>query len=192
MAVYGYARVSTTDQNIESQLKALKEAGASRIFEDKATGKDIEREGLQALLTTLKEGDTLVVTKLDRLARNLKDGIELMDELNTKGIKFHVINMGLFDGSTTSKMIRNILLSVAEWEREMIKERQMEGIAIAKANGLYKGRPPKYTERNPKLKQALEWYRDRANNGKSVKEICEITGIGKATLYRKINQYEIE
>jgi len=103
MAVYGYARVSTTDQNIESQLKALKEAGASRIFEDKATGKDIEREGLQALLTTLKEGDTLVVTKLDRLARNLKDGIELMDELNTKGIKFHVINMGLFDGSTTSK-----------------------------------------------------------------------------------------
>jgi len=192
MAVYGYARVSTTDQNIESQLKALKEAGASRIFEDKATGKDIEREGLQALLTTLKEGDTLVVTKLDRLARNLKDGIELMDELNTKGIKFHVINMGLFDGSTTSKMIRNILLSVAEWEREMIKERQMEGIAIAKANGLYKGRPAKYTERNPKLKQALEWYSDRANNGKSVKEICEITGIGKATLYRKIKQYEIK
>jgi len=77
-------------------------------------------------------------------------------------------------------------------QKEMIKERQMEGIAIAKANGLYKGRPAKYTERNPKLKQALEWYSDRANNGKSVKEICEITGIGKATLYRKIKQYEIK
>ena len=192
MAVYGYARVSTTDQNLSSQIKALKDAGASEIFKDKATGKNTEREGLQALLATLDQGDTLVVTKLDRLARSLKDGIELIEELTEKGIKLHVLNMGMFDSSATSKLLRNILLSVAEWEREMIKERQMEGIAIAKANGLYKVRPAKYTERNPKLKQALEWYRDRANNGKSVKEICEITGIGKATLYRKIKQYEIE
>ncbi|WP_047981675.1 recombinase family protein [Ornithinibacillus contaminans] len=180
---YGYARVSTADQNLEAQIQSLKEAGVVRVFNDKATGKNIKREGLQDLLSILEAGDTLVITKLDRIARNVKEGIQLIDELAEKGIKLHVLNMGLFNGSATSKLLRNILLSVAEWEREMILERQREGIAVAKAFGKYKGKPKKYTDKNKSMNQALEWFANRATNGKTVKEICEITKVSRASLY---------
>lgn len=181
---YGYARVSTADQNLEAQIKILKDAGVSKIYTDKATGKNVQREGLQALLSILETDDTLVITKLDRIARNVKEGIQLIDELTEKGIKLHVLNMGLFDGTATSKLLRNILLSVAEWEREMILERQKEGISIAKAQGKYKGRPKKYTNKNTALVHALELFVNRDNNGKTVKEICEITKISRASLYK--------
>jgi DNA invertase Pin-like site-specific DNA recombinase len=181
--IYGYARVSTADQNLESQLQALKEAGALEVFKDKATGKNTERDGLQALLSILQAGDTVIITKLDRIARNVKEGIQLIDELAEKGIKLHVLNMGLFDATATSKLLRNILLSVAEWEREMILERQREGIAVAKAQGKYKGKPKKYTEKNPAIVHALELFANRATNGKTVKEICQITKVNRASLY---------
>ncbi|KAB2334133.1 recombinase family protein [Bacillus mesophilum] len=180
---YGYARVSTAEQSLEVQIQALKEAGVSEIFKDKATGRNTKRDGLQSLLSTLDVGDTLVITKLDRIARNVKEGIQLIDELVEKGIKLHVLNMGLFDGTATSKLLRNILLSVAEWEREMILERQREGIAVAKTQGKYKGKPKKYTDKNPALVHALELFSNRATNGKTVKEICEITKISRASLY---------
>ncbi|OIU71199.1 recombinase family protein [Rossellomorea aquimaris] len=180
---YGYARVSTVEQSLEAQIKALQEAGVSEIYKDKATGKNTKREGLQALLSILHAGDTLVITKLDRIARNVKEGIQLIDELAEKGIKLHVLNMGLFDGTATSKLLRNILLSVAEWEREMILERQREGIAIAKAQGKYKGKPKKYTDKNPALVHALDLFANRSTNGKTVKEICEITKVSRASLY---------
>ncbi|MDG4655339.1 recombinase family protein [Ectobacillus antri] len=180
---YGYARVSTAEQSLEVQIQALKEAGVSEIFKDKATGRNTKRDGLQSLLSILDVGDTLVITKLDRIARNVKEGIQLIDELAEKGIKLHVLNMGLFDGTATSKLLRNILLSVAEWEREMILERQREGIAIAKTQGKYKGKPKKYTDKNPALVHALELFANRATNGKTVKEICEITKISRASLY---------
>lgn len=180
---YGYARVSTADQHLEAQIQALQEAGAAEIYQDKATGKKTDRAGLQALLTIIQAGDTLVITKLDRIARNVKEGIQLIDELAEKGIKLHVLNMGLFDGTATSKLLRNILLSVAEWEKEMILERQREGIAVAKAQGKYKGKPKKYTDKNPALVHALELFANRGNNRKTVKEICEITKINRASLY---------
>ncbi|WP_163071126.1 recombinase family protein [Priestia flexa] len=180
---YGYARVSTADQNLEVQLEALRQAGAEEIFRDKATGKNTNRQGLKALLSNLQAGDTLIVSKLDRLARSLKDGIQLVDELTEKGIKLHVLNLGHFDDTATSKLLRNLLLSVAEWEREMILERQKEGIALAKANGKYKGKPKKYTDKNPALVHALELFANRATNGKTVKEICQITKVSRASLY---------
>lgn len=180
---YGYARVSTAEQNLEAQLEALTGAGVAEIYKDKATGKNTNRAGLQALLNILEAGDTLVITKLDRIARNVKEGIQLIDELADKGIKLHVLNMGLFDGTATSKLLRNILLSVAEWEREMILERQKEGIAVAKAQGKYKGKPKKYHDKNPALIHALELFAKRAENGKTVKEICEITKVTRASLY---------
>lgn len=180
---YGYARVSTAEQSLEVQIQALKEAGVSEIFKDKATGRNTKRDGFQSLLSILDVGDTLVITKLDRIARNVKEGIQLIDELAEKGIKLHVLNMGLFDGTATSKLLRNILLSVAEWEREMILERQREGIAIAKTQGKYKGKPKKYTDKNPALVHALELFANRATNGKTVNEICEITKICRASLY---------
>jgi DNA invertase Pin-like site-specific DNA recombinase len=181
--VYGYARVSTTDQNLDAQLQALKQAGAEEIYTDKASGKSTKREGLQALLSILQAGDTLVITKMDRIARSVKEGIALIDELNEKGIKLHVLNMGMFDDSPTSKLIRNILLAVAEWEREMILERQREGIAIAKANGRYKTKPKKYHDKNPALIHALELFANRATNKMTVKEICQITKITRSSLY---------
>ncbi|MFP7444068.1 recombinase family protein [Bacillus infantis] len=185
---YGYARVSTAEQSLEVQIQALKEAGVSEIFKDKATGRNTKRDGLQSLLSILDVGDTLVITKLDRIARNVKEGIQLIDELAEQGIKLHVLNMGLFDGTATSKLLRNILLSVAEWEREMILERQREGIAIAKTQGKYKGKPKKYTDKNPALVHALELFANRATNGKTVKEICEITKISRASLYNKAKE----
>lgn len=183
--IYGYARVSSTSQNLDSQLQALNDAGVqqSNIYTDKATGKNINRQGLQELLKAIQAGDTIVVTKFDRLARSLKDGIELIEELTNRGIKLNILNLGMFDDTATSKLLRNILLSVAEFEREMIHERQMEGIAIAKANGKYKGKPKKYTESNPKVIQALDWFANRKTNGKTVKDITEITGINRASLY---------
>lgn len=180
---YGYARVSTADQHLEAQIKALQEAGAEVIYKDKATGKNTHREGLQALLGILQAGDTLIVTKMDRVARSVKQGIALIDELTEKGIKLHVLNMGMFDGSPTSKLIRNILLSVAEWEREMILERQREGIAVAKAQGKYKGKPKKYHDKNESMQHALELFANRATNGKTVKQICQITKVSRASLY---------
>ena len=184
--IYGYARVSSTSQNLESQLQALNDVGVQQtnIFADKATGKNTNRQGLQVLLETARSGDTIVVTRLDRLARSLKDGIELIEKLTEKGIKLNILNLGVFDDTATSKLLRNILLSVAEFEREMIHERQMEGIAIAKANGKYKGKPRKYTSNNPKVVQALDWFANRNTNGKTVKEITEITGINRASLYK--------
>jgi DNA invertase Pin-like site-specific DNA recombinase len=182
-SLYGYARVSTSDQSLVAQIQALEQAGAVNIFKDMATGKNNDREGLKALLNVLTEGDTLIVSKMDRMARNVKEGIALIDELTKKGVKLHVLNMGLFDNTATSKLLRNILLSVAEWEREMILERQREGIAIAKANGKYRGKPKKYTDRNPALIHAIELFKNRATNGKTVKEICEITKVSRASLY---------
>lgn len=181
---YGYARVSTADQNLEAQIQILKDSGVTKIYTDKATGKNVQRKGLQDLLSVLETDDTLVITKLDRIARNVKEGIQLIDELTEKGIKLHVLNMGLFDGTATSKLLRNILLSVAEWEREMILERQKEGIAVAKAQGKYRGRPKKYTNRNPAVVHALELFTSRESNGKTVREICEITKISRAALYK--------
>ncbi|MEY8757789.1 recombinase family protein [Peribacillus frigoritolerans] len=181
--VYGYARVSTADQHLDSQLQALKQAGAEEIYKDKATGKNSNRKGLQDLLRVLQGGDTVIITKMDRIARNVKEGIALIDELNEQGIKLNVLNMGMFDNSPTSRLIRNILLSVADWEREMILERQREGIAVAKANGKYKTKPKKYTDKNPSLLHALELFADRANNKKTIKEICQITKVTRSSLY---------
>lgn len=180
---YGYGRVSSLEQNLSSQIQLLKEAGVSTIYQDKKTGKNNNREGLQELLSILAPGDTVVITKLDRIARNVTEGIKLIDDLVERGIQLHVLNMGLFDGSATSKLLRNILLSVAQWEREMILERQKEGIAIAKMNGKYKGKPRKYTDSNVALMHALELFQNRSTNGKTVKEICDITKVGRATLY---------
>lgn len=190
MSRYGYARVSTVSQNIKPQVNALNEAGCIKVFEDKKSGKNLDREGLHELLSELNNGDTLVITKMDRIARNVKEGITLIDELNEKGIIIHVLNMGVFDGTPNSNLLRNVLLAVAEFERDMMLERQREGIEDAKQRGVYKGRPKKYTERNKSMQYALELYDNRDSNKMTVKDIVEITKVSKATLYRVIRERE--
>ncbi|PEB82836.1 integrase [Bacillus cereus] len=188
--IYGYARVSTQGQNLESQLTELKKAGAEDIHKDKASGKSLNRNGLNDLLSQLTQGDTLMVTKMDRIVRNVRGGIDLISQLNEKGIKLHVLNMGVFDGSPTSKLITNILLSVADWEREMLLERQRAGIEEAKKRGAYKGRAKKYTSKNASLVHALELYDNRESNKMTMNKIAEVTQISRATLYRAIKERE--
>lgn len=186
----GYARVSTAGQDLSSQLKALENAGAEKLYTDKKSGKDMNRAGLRDVLTGLRNGDTLLVTKMDRIARNVNEGIILIEELNNKGISLHVLNMGTFDNSPTSKLLRNILLSVAEWEREMMLERQREGIAIAKAQGKYKGRVKTYSKKHKGMQEAVKMFADRANNNMSVKDICEIYSVGRTSLYKVAREQE--
>lgn len=175
---YGYGRVSTLYQDLEAQLQALKKEGCDKIYTDKFTGTKTDRPEFSKLLQTLKEGDTLVVTKLDRFARTTEDGIKIVKSLFERGIKVHVLNMGLIEDTPTGRLILNVMLAFAEFERDMIVERTQEGKMIAKQNPDFReGRPKKFSKKQ--IKHALELL------GKhSYKQVEEITGISKSTLIR--------
>ena len=181
--IYGYARVSTNGQardgnSLEAQVFALKDAGAVEIFSDVFTGTKNDRPELDKLLKVLQAGDTLIITKLDRIARSLIQGIQLIECLNDKGVIIDVINMGVIDDSPTGKLIRNIMLSFSEFERDMIIQRTQEGKAIARQNKNYReGRPKKFTR--TQINHALELL-----NTHSYKQVATITGISRATLGR--------
>lgn len=182
--IYGYARVSTrlqeTDGNsLESQEQKLREAGATEIYKESFTGTKADRPQLNHLLQELKEGDTLIVVKLDRIARSMTQGSELVNELIEKGIRVHILNIGVMDNTPASKLIRNIFFSFAEFERDMIIERTQEGKAIAKTKtGFKEGRPKKYTQEQ--LKHAMSLL-----EGYSYKEVEQMTKISKSTLIRE-------
>lgn len=181
--IYGYARVSTKGQakdgnSLEAQKNALLENGAVEIFSDAFTGKKMHRPGFDALKEKLSAGDTLIITKLDRLARSASEGAALVNELLDAGVNVHILNMGLMDNSPTGKLIRHILFAFAEFERDMIVERTQEGKAIAKLKDDYReGRPKLY---NPKqIEHALSLLENH-----SYKEVETLTGISKSTLIR--------
>ncbi|MBK3497411.1 recombinase family protein [Viridibacillus sp. YIM B01967] len=175
---YGYARVSTVSQELEVQLQALENEGCDSIYSEKFTGTKANRPQLQEVLSLLKESDTLVVTKLDRLARNTVEGIELVKDLFSKGVRVHVLNVGLLEDTTMGRFFLTTLLAVAEMERNLIVERTQEGKAIAKQKeGFKEGRPNKY---NPKqIEHAMQLLEVN-----SYKEVENITGISKSTLIR--------
>lgn len=185
--IYGYARVSTKGQahdgnSLENQIKLLKDNGAEKIYQDSFTGAKTNRPGFTELLNQLKSGDTLIVTKLDRFARSMSQGSALVTELIEKGIRVNILNIGVMDNTPSSKLIRNIFFSFAEFERDMIIERTSEGKAIAKQKeGFREGRPQKYTKKQ--LQYALSLL--SVNGGTcSYNEVTEITGISKSTLIR--------
>ncbi len=188
--VYGYCRVSTQMQakdgnSLEAQEQLLKENGAEEIYSDAFTGTKAQRPELDKLLTVLQEGDKLVVTKLDRIARSASQGIELIQTLLDKGITVHVLNIGLLDNTPTGKLIRNIMLAFAEFERDMIIERTQEGKAIAKKQPDFReGRPRLYSKKQ--IHHALELLQDH-----SYKQVTELTGISKSTLIRAKNKTSI-
>lgn len=181
--IYGYARVSTQIQakdgnSLEVQEKILKENGAEIIYSDTFTGTKQHRPELDKLLVELKEGDKLIVTKLDRIARSVTQGIELVNSLLDMGISVYVLNMGILDNTPTGKLIRNIMFAFAEFERDMIVERTQEGKAVAKQKPDYKeGRPKKYKKKQ--VEYALELLKEN-----SYKQVEELTGISKSTLIR--------
>lgn len=186
MKVYGYARVSTIGQDLEAQIQQLEQNGASTIYKEKFTGTKTDRPQFNELLSVLKEGDTLMVTKLDRFARSASQGSELVKGLIAKGVKVHILNIGLLDNTPASKLIKNIFFAFAEFERDMIVERTQEGKVIAKQNPNYReGRKPTYTK--AQLEHALSMLESHSYNQVSV-----MTGISKSTLIRAVKKKKAE
>jgi len=185
--VYGYCRVSTQGQakdgnSLEAQEKLLQENGAQEIYSDAFTGTKAHRPELDKLLDKLQSGDKLIITKLDRIARSASQGIELVQTLLDRGITVHVLNMGLLDNTPTGKLIRNIMLAFAEFERDMIIERTQEGKAIAKKQPDFReGRPRLYNKKQ--IQHALGLLQNH-----SYKQVTELTGISKSTLIRAKNR----
>lgn len=177
--IYGYARVSTVSQELDVQLQALESEGATVIYKEKFTGTKTDRPQLNELLSQLNEGDKLIVTKLDRLARNTKEGIEIIEQLFAKGVKVHVLNVGLLEDTTMGRFFLQTLLAVAEMERNLIIERTQEGKAIAKQqSGFREGRPNKYTKKQ--LDHAMQML-----SSHSFRQVAELTGISLSTLKRE-------
>ncbi|WP_166238492.1 recombinase family protein [Paenibacillus turpanensis] len=176
---YGYARVSTKGQDLTAQIEALKAEGCEKIFHDKITGTSTNRPQFKALLSCLKEGDTLVVTKLDRFARSAKDATSIIEELFAKGVRVHVLNIGVIENTATGNLIFNIFTAFAQFERDMIVERTQEGKAIAKLSPDFReGRPKKFTSRQ--IDHALSLLETN-----SYTQVESMTGISKSTLIRE-------
>lgn len=178
-ALVGYARTSSTDQKagLEAQLRDLEQAGCTKVFREEVSSVATNRPQLAALLEWVREGDTLVVTKLDRLARSVADLVSITAALKAKGAGLRILAMNLDTTTPTGKLMLNLLGSIAEFERELMLERQREGIAKAKAEGKYTGRQPTARSR------AGEVMRLRAL-GKSAGDIVTELGISRASVFR--------
>ena len=182
--IYGYARVSTAGQSIngnslEDQTRALESYGCQEIITEAFTGKTMERPAFSALFQKLQPGDTLVVCKLDRFARTAIEGVSTVRELFERGVRVHILNMGLIENTLTGNLILTVMLAFAEYERGMIVERTQTGKAVARQNPNFReGRPKKYTA--TQLRHALELL----DSGKSYKQVEAMTGISKSTLIR--------
>lgn len=179
---FGYARVSTLDQNLDMQLDALKQAGCEKIFEEKMSGKRDDRPELIRLLDQLREGDILVVYKLDRLGRSTFKLLELTAEFEKKGVEFVSIVDGIDTTTPLGKFFFRTMASIAELERDIIAERTRAGLQAARARGRNGGRPQIDKK---KVSIALDLY--HAGN-MSVSEIEKQTGVSKATLYRYLKK----
>ena len=175
---YGYARVSTLGQDLESQIQQLENEGCDKIYSEKFTGAKTDRPVFNAVIETLHKGDTLVVTKLDRFARSTVDGIQTVKVLFEKGVKVHILNMGLIEDTPTGRLVFNIMSAFAEFERDMIVERTQEGKAIAKQKPDFReGRPNVYSKKQ--IEHALQLLESN-----SYKQVEAMTGISKSTLIR--------
>lgn len=180
----GYARTSTEDQNagLEAQLRDLKAAGVEEqnIFWEQLSSVDAERPKLKEALRFMRKGDTFVVAKLDRLARSILNYAEIQKELEAKGVALRVLNLGVDTSTPTGRMVHNTLMNVAQFEREMMLERQREGIAKAKREGKYMGRKPTAREKADQVK-AL------AAEGLGAVEIAKRLNIGRVSVWRILN-----
>lgn len=180
----GYARVSTQDQNLELQNDELEKAGCEKIFEEKISGKTKERPALKLMMETVRPGDSVIVWKLDRLGRSLKDLIDLVAEIQSKGADFISIKDSINTQTATGRFTFNIFASLAEFEREIIRERTMAGLTAAKARGRMGGRPKGLTKKAlDKAHSALLLY---SSKKKTVGEIAHELGLSRATCYRYI------
>ena len=194
MAKIGYARVSSKEQNLDRQLQALQ--GVSKVFSDKASGQSVERPQIQAMLDYLREGDIVIVTELDRLGRNNKDLTEIMNAIQQKGATLEVLNLPSMNGiedENLRQLINNLVVELykyqAESERKRIKERQAQGIELAKKKGRFTGRKSTYQKDDPLLQRAFNLYQSKEY---TLKEIEHHTKIPVSTLKRYLAKYGIK
>lgn len=184
--IVGYARTSTLDQTagLEAQRNELEAAGCERLFVEQVSSVDTKgREKLTEALDYIREGDTLVVTKLDRLARSVAHLLELLEAIASKGASLRVLSMGIDTSTATGKLMLTVLGGVAEFEREIMLERQREGIAKAKAAGKYRGRKPTAREKTDEVLALMA-------QGLGATEVARRVGIGRASVYRVLKEAE--
>src|SRR5437667_2944557 len=180
----GYARVSTQDQTLNLQKDALEKIGCAKIFTDTASGATTERKGLDDAINYVREGDTLVVWRLDRLGRSLKHLIETITKLNNRKIGFKSIQENIDTTTSGGKLVFHIFGALAEFERDIIRERTNAGLQAARARGRLGGRPKaKAHNSSKKVAMAQSLYDDKNN---TIDEICKTLNVSRATLYRYI------
>ncbi|MBX9101502.1 recombinase family protein [Streptococcus anginosus] len=193
MAKIGYARISTSDQNMARQLEQLKHV--DKLFQEAISGASKDRPQLQVMLEYIREGDIVVVTELERLGRNNKELTEVMNEIQIKGATLEVLNLPTLRGiedDNLRRLLNNLILELykyqAQAERERIKERQAQGIVIAKNQGKYRGRKSLFAKDDSRLQHAFELYL----SGMSDKDVAGLTGINERTFRRYRDKYQIK
>ena len=193
MAKIGYARVSSKEQHLDRQLAALK--GVDKLFTDKLSGANTNRPELQKMLAYVREGDIVLVTELDRLGRNNQDLTKIMNTIQNKGATLDVLNLPSMTGiadPNLRQLMTNLIIELykyqAESERKRIIERQQQGIALAKQQGKYHGRKPKYAKDDPRLQHAFKLYKD----GMSDMDVTRNTGIKRTTFIRYRTKFNIQ
>ena len=185
----GYARVSTDDQNLDLQHDALRKAGIAddRLYSDTASGKDADRKELLACLKALREGDTLVVWRLDRLGRSLPDLVHIVGELEQRGISFESLTEKIETGSAAGKLVFHVFAALAEFERNLIRERTRAGLVAARARGRAGGRKPKLSEAQIKeINQMVDAQK------LPIGRIAELYGVSRTTIYKVAPRRESE
>lgn len=182
--IIGYARVSKVDQNLQLQLDALTQAGCLKIFEEKISGKNRSRPELDEMLRMLRPGDRVVVWKLDRIGRSMKHLIELIEFFNANDIEFVSLQENIDTSTPTGRMLFHIMAALAQFEREMIQERTQAGLEAARARGRKGGRPRVDSEA---VQRAIKLYESKEYTGK---EIEEMTGVSRSTLYKRLAERE--
>jgi DNA invertase Pin-like site-specific DNA recombinase len=182
---YGYARISTIDQNPALQLDALKKAGCEKIFKDEGiTGSTPNRPGLKRCLKSLEEGDRLTVWKLDRLARSLRDLVSMIEEFSQRGIQFRSLTEEINTTTPGGKLVFHIFAALAEFERGLIIERTREGMKAAKARGIRAGRKPKLT------RQQIEHAKRLIDEGQYRWQVADLLAVSRQTLYRTLERQQ--
>jgi DNA invertase Pin-like site-specific DNA recombinase len=177
----GYARVSTEEQNLDRQLDSLKEAGCEKIFQEKITGTKKERPELDKLMEQLRSGDLIIISDLTRLSRSVKDLFSLVDQIEKKGANIKSLKESWMDTSTPQgKLMFTIFAGISQFERDLISQRTLEGLAAARARGRNGGRPKKDEKA---ITLALKMYQEKTY---SIAEITKATGVSKTTIYRYI------
>lgn len=179
----GYARVSTHDQNLDLQTDALRQAGCERIFTDRAGGAQRDRPGLTEALSYVRPGDTLVVWRLDRLGRSLRDLVERVEQLRQRDVGFHSLHESVDTTGPVGRFVFHLFSALAEFERELIRERTQAGLAAARARGRVGGRPRAMTAEKLKIATRL-----MGDSTVSVGEVCRTVGVSRSTLYRYVTR----